>query len=169
MRIKESVRPLVERGLRLADRIKSSKLLAAVFLLFQGVNFVLHSDRALTDMAKSVATTAVIAAILSLAGQLSRTKKEGLHAATLFTTSAILALGIWCVLQPERLSPVLQYLIAFTAIYLGVSNIARSARLKKISRLTETIKNHADRTAKTLEKRFSKTRQTENYLSWEKA
>lgn len=55
-----------ERIIRKVDEIMRNRFIVAVMLFYQGLNMVLHPERAPEDSARGLATTAIVSSLLFL-------------------------------------------------------------------------------------------------------
>lgn len=108
-----------------------NRLIAAVMLLFQGINFILNPGKAMTDMVKSVAMTAAIAAMVSSIGSLTAKDKGSAVWKSLAISVLLLAGSVWCWMHPQGLDIYLRYAIALFAVYTGLINVLQALNMSR--------------------------------------
>lgn len=116
--------------------IVQNKLIIAIFLIVDGITFILNPDTTLGEMARNIILLVLLAAfsifITNLASKTKDTK-------TILISLVILILGIIFYIYPDIISAYIQLLLSLFIIYDGLTNIANTLNLSKLSRFTEGI------------------------------
>lgn len=118
------------------DLIMRNRLIIAIFLIVDGVTFLLNPDTTLSGMAKNIILLALLAALSILLANLASKKKD---IKTILLSLAILIVGGIFYFFPDLIAAYLQLLLSLFIIYDGVKNIANTLHLKKLSNYTKKI------------------------------
>lgn len=158
---KQSKQPNLDRTLKKVEGISNkvnaimrNRLIIAILLIVDGVTFLLNPDTTLPEMAKNIILLVLLAAASVLVANLAIKPRDR---KTIAITILILLAGIFFYFYPDLISAYIQLLLALFIIYQGLTNIANTLHLNKLSRYTQAV---ADKLAKS--KATDKEKQAQN-------
>lgn len=136
------VRNKIENIANKVDIIMRNRLIIAIFLIVDGINFILKPNSSMHDMARSVALFVFLASGTLLITNITSSKKDK---KSIIMSIIIIAMCISFYIFPTVISIYLKLILAFLIIFNGVINILNCLKLDKVSAfITEkenTIKN----------------------------
>lgn len=117
--------------------IAKNRLIIAIFLIVDGITFLLNPDNTISEMAKNIIMVVIFAAFsIFIANLASKTK----NTKTIVSTLAIMTVGIFFYFYPDLIAAYIQLFLALFIIYDGLSNIANALNLSKLSNFTQKVK-----------------------------
>ena len=120
------------------DVIMKNRLIIALFLIVDGITFLLNPDTTLGGMAQNIILLVLIAALSIFVTNLASKTKD---TKTILMSLAILIVGVIFYFNPEPIAGYIQLLLALFIIYDGVSNIANTLNLSRLTMLTQNVAN----------------------------
>lgn len=116
--------------------IMQNKLIIAIFLIVDGVTFILNPDTTLSGIAKNIILLALLATFSILITNLSSKTKD---LKTIIISLLILAIGAFFYFNPDLISAYIQLLLSLFIIYDGIKNIANMFHIGNLSKYTEAL------------------------------
>ena len=118
------------------DIIMRNKLIIALFLIMDGITFVLNPDTTLPGMARNIIFLIFLASFSVFITNFSAKEKDK---KTILISLAIIVASIVFYIYPDLIAAYMQLLLSLFIIYDGLSNISNSLNLNKISKITQAI------------------------------
>ncbi|MBQ3413437.1 DUF308 domain-containing protein [Candidatus Saccharibacteria bacterium] len=119
------------------DIIMRNRLIVAIFLIVDGITFMLNPDTTLAGMAKNIILLILLAAASVLITNLAVKAKD---VKTIVISIAIIVIGIVFYIYPDFIAAYIQLLLSLFIIYGGVMNIINTLHLSgKLSKYTQAI------------------------------
>lgn len=127
----------VEDVSNILGTIAKNRLIIAIFLIVDGITFILNPDNTLGEMARNIILIALFATFsVFITNVVSKTK----DLKTIIISLIILVLGIIFYIFPDIIAAYIQLLLALFIIYDGTSNIVRALNLTWVSSFAQKIK-----------------------------
>ena len=120
------------------DQIMRNRLIIAIFLIVDGVTFMLNPDTTLPEMARNIILLILLATVSVLITNLAAKTKD---IKTIMISLTIIVIGIIAYIYPDFIAAYMQLLLALFIIYDGVSNIANVLHLNNVSNYTQKLAN----------------------------
>ena len=127
---KENISKNINFTSKKIDIILHSKLILAVFMILDGVNFIMYPDKSMYGMAQTVASTAFLAAGAIIIAYI-KTDKKDIKTLTLPIIMLVVSGVIFIFPKPFALN--LRLIIALFIILNGLINIFNIQKLDKVS------------------------------------
>lgn len=118
------------------DIIMRNKLIIALFLIVDGITFILNPDTTLPGMARNIILLIFLASFSVFITNFSAKEKDK---KTILISLAIIVASIVFYIYPDLIAAYMQLLLSLFIIYDGLSNISNSLNLNKISKITQAI------------------------------
>ncbi len=118
------------------DIIVRNKLIIALFLVMDGITFILNPDTTLPGMARNIIFLIFLASFSVFITNFSAKEKDK---KTILISLAIIVASIVFYIYPDLIAAYMQLLLSLFIIYDGLSNISNSLNLNKISKFTQAI------------------------------
>lgn len=118
------------------DIIMQNRLIIALFLIVDGITFLLNPHGSLSEMARSIIILVLLAFFLILITNLSAKTKD---IKSIVISIIILIVGIVLYIYPDLISAYIQLILALFIILNGLNNIANVLNVNKLSIYTKTI------------------------------
>ena len=117
--------------------IMRNRLIIAIFLIVDGITFILNPNSSLEGMARNIILLVLLAAASILITNLfSKTK----NVKTIVISIIILAIGIITYIYPDLVAAYIQLILSLFIIYNGLTNISAALNLGIVSKYTNIIK-----------------------------
>ncbi|MDO4526520.1 MAG: hypothetical protein Q4B87_00280 [Candidatus Saccharibacteria bacterium] len=126
------------------DLIMRNRLIIAVFLIVDGVTFLLNPNTTLSGMAQNIILLALLAALSIFLTNLASKKKD---TKTILISLTILIVGGIFYFFPDLIAAYIQLLLSLFIIYDGVKNIANTLHIGWLSNYTQKIAKKYDEIA----------------------
>jgi len=111
------------------DIVMRNGLIIALFLIIDGINFILNPEATIEGMARNIILLALIAALsIFVANLTAKTRNRK----TVILSAIVVAIGIILFIFPGLIAAYIQIILAVFIIYNGVSNIAKALNLNKL-------------------------------------
>lgn len=137
--------------------IMRNRLIIAIFLIVDGITFILNPNSSLEGMARNIILLVLLAAASILITNLfSKTK----NVKTIVISIIILAIGIITYIYPDLVAAYIQLILSLFIIYNGLTNISAALNLGIVSKYTNIIKEKYN---KILNSKKTKKKQTEKF------
>ncbi|MBR3386263.1 hypothetical protein IKG68_01700 [Candidatus Saccharibacteria bacterium] len=122
--------------------IMQNRLIIAIFLIVDGITFIMNPGSTLSEMAKNIILLMLFAALTILITNLAAKQK---NLKVIITSVIILAVGGFFYFYPDLIAAYIQLLLSLFIIYNGVSSIAKALHMNRLSRFTAAIKEKLDK------------------------
>lgn len=116
------------------DIIMKNRLIIAIFLIVDGITFILNPSASLIGMTRNIIIFVLLASFSSLITNISSKTKD---IKSIIISLITIILGIIIFIFPDVISAYIQVLFALFVIYDGVINILNTLRLNKLSGYTQ--------------------------------
>lgn len=126
----------VENLSNTVDIIMRNRLIVAIFLIVDGITFMLNPDTTLPEMARNIILLVLLAAISVFITNLASKTKD---AKTIAISLAIIIVSIIFYIYPDIISAYMQLFLALFIIYDGLNNLANYFNLARLSKYTQAI------------------------------
>lgn len=123
----------------LSDKVNilmRNKLIIAIFLIVDGIIFILNPNSSLAEMSRSIILLVLLASFSTLLANLSVKPRD---IKSIIISLIILILGIVLYIYPDLISAYIQLILSLVIICNGILNIVNSLNLKKTSKYTKII------------------------------
>ncbi len=118
------------------DIVMRNGLIVALFLIIDGINFILNPEATIEGMARNIILLALIAALsIFVANLTAKTRNKK----TVILSAIVVVIGIILFIFPSLIAAYIQIILAVFIIYNGVSNIAKALNLNKLSNFVQNI------------------------------
>ena len=133
----------IELILKKINDITRNQLIIDAMLLIQGINFIIHPEKAHKGIIEALALATFFAATSIMLGFFIThgLKRHNFHAIAL--ALIFMALSIAAYLNAEHLAPAFHYFIAFTIIFGGFINIFSAYHLIRLAHAKKSLKTKA--------------------------
>ena len=128
-----------------ADIIMRNRIIIAIFLIVDGLTFVLNPSASLTGLTRNIIIFVLIASFSTLIANLSAKVKDK---KSIIVSIVIIIIGIIMFIYPDFIAAYVQILFALFIIYEGTMNIIKALNLNKLSGYTQAITKKIDKFAK---------------------
>ena len=118
------------------DVIMRNRMIIAIFLIVDGITFILNPNGSLPGMAQNIILLMLLAALSVLITALSSKKKDR---RTIIISTIILAVGGFFYFYPDLIAAYIQLLLSLFIIYDGLKNIANVLNLDIVSKCTDFV------------------------------
>ena len=146
----------VENLSNTVDIIMRNRLIVAIFLIVDGITFMLNPDTTLPEMARNIILLVLLAAISVFITNLASKAKD---AKTIAISLAIIIVSIIFYIYPDIISAYMQLFLALFIIYDGLTNLANYFNLTRLSRYTQSLSEKITKLINKKPKNVSKERQ----------
>ena len=126
----------VENLSNTVDIIMRNRLIVAIFLIVDGITFMLNPDTTLPEMARNIILLVLLAAISVFITNLASKTRD---AKTIAISLAIIIVSIIFYIYPDIISAYMQLFLALFIIYDGLNNLANYFNLARLSKYTQAI------------------------------
>ena len=133
--------------------IMKNNLIIALFLIVDGITFLLNPNGSLERMSRSIIILVLLASFSTLVANLSLKTKD---IKTIIISIIIIIMGIIIYIYPNLVSAYIQLALSIFIIYIGLKNILSALNLNKISKYTQIIKERYNRIKKRKNKKKRK-------------
>lgn len=113
-----------------------NKLIIAIFLIVDGIIFILNPNSSLAEMSRAIILLVFFASLSTLLANLSAKPKD---IKSIIISLGILILGIVLYIYPDLISAYIQLILSLFIIGNGLMNIVNSLNLNKASKYTKFI------------------------------
>ena len=123
----------------LSDKINilmRNKLIIAIFLIVDGITFVLNPNSSLAEMSRAIIILVLLASLSTLFANLSVKPRD---IKSIIISLIIIILGIVLYIYPDLISAYIQLILSLFIIGNGLMNIVNSLNLNKASKYTKFI------------------------------
>ena len=126
----------VESASSKVDAIMRNRLIIAIFLIVDGITFLLNPSTSLTGMTRNIIIFVLLASFSTLITNIySKTKDTK----SIVMSIVIIVIGIIAFIYPDAISAYVQILFALFIIYDGLINILNTLNLNQLSGRTQAI------------------------------
>ena len=146
----------VENLSNTVDIIMRNRLIVAIFLIVDGITFMLNPDTTLPEMARNIILLVLLAAISVFITNLASKAKD---AKTIAISLAIIIVSIIFYIYPDIISAYMQLFLALFIIYDGLTNLANYFNLTRLSRYTQSLSEKITKLINRKPKNVNKERQ----------
>lgn len=123
----------------LSDKINilmRNKLIIAIFLIVDGITFVLNPNSSLAEMSRAIIILVLLASLSTLLANLSVKPRD---IKSIIISLIIIIFGIVLYIYPDLISAYIQIILSLFIIGNGILNIVNSLNLKNESKYTKII------------------------------
>ena len=146
----------VENLSNTVDIIMRNRLIVAIFLIVDGITFMLNPDTTLPEMARNIILLVLLAAISVFITNLASKAKD---AKTIAISLAIIIVSIIFYIYPDIISAYMQLFLALFIIYDGLNNLANYFNLARLSKYTQALSRKYNKLINRKPKNVNKERQ----------
>ena len=132
----------VENITNKADVIMRNKLIIAIFLIVDGITFILNPNASLAGMARNIIIIVLLASFSILITNICSKPRD---MKSIIISAVIVLIGIITFIYPDLISAYIQVLFALFIIYDGVMNILNTLHFNKLSGYTQAIAEKFDK------------------------
>lgn len=118
------------------DVIMRNRLIIAVLLIIDGINFIVHPNNSMRDIARSVSLFVFIASITLLANNIF-SKEKSVKSAIM--SLLVIAFSIITYIFPQAISAYFKIILSLVITFNGILNIVHILKLDKVETYTLTI------------------------------
>lgn len=119
-----------------ADVIMRNKLIIAIFLIVDGITFIMNPNNSLAEMARNIILLVLLASFSSLITNIAAKPKD---LKSIIVSIVITVIVIILYIYPDLISAYIQLVFALIIIFDGVINIFNALNLNKLSGYTQGI------------------------------
>lgn len=116
--------------------IMRNRLIIAIFLIIDGITFMLNPNGSLSEMARSIIILVLLASFSTLITNLSTKTKDR---KSIITSIVILLIGIVLYIYPDLVSAYMQLILSLFIIFDGIMNILNTSNINKLSGYSKDI------------------------------
>lgn len=116
--------------------IMQNRLIIALFLIIDGITFILNPNGSLAGMARNVIILVLLASFSILVANICSKTKD---VKTIVISTVIIIIGIIIYIYPDLVSAYIQLILSAFIICNGVINIVKTLNLNKLSKYTKVI------------------------------
>ena len=113
-----------------------NKLIIAIFLIVDGITFILNPNSSLAEMSRAILILVLLASLSTLLANLAVKPRD---IKSILLSLIVLILGIVLYIYPDLISAYIQIILSVFIIGDGVMNIVNSLNLNKASKYTKSI------------------------------
>lgn len=113
-----------------------NRLIIAIFLIIDGITFMLNPNGSLSEMARSIIILVLLASFSTLITNLSTKTKDR---KSIITSIVILLIGIVLYIYPDLVSAYMQLILSLFIIFDGIMNILNTSNINKLSGYSKDI------------------------------
>ena len=113
-----------------------NKLIIAIFLIVDGITFILNPNSSLAEMSRAILILVLLASLSTLLANLAVKPRD---IKSIILSLIVLILGIVLYIYPDLISAYIQIILSVFIIGDGVMNIVNSLNLNKASKYTKFI------------------------------
>ena len=113
-----------------------NKLIIAIFLIVDGITFILNPNSSLAEMSRAILILVLLASLSTLLANLAVKPRD---IKSILLSLIVLILGIVLYIYPDLISAYIQIILSVFIIGDGVMNIVNSLNLNKASKYTKFI------------------------------
>ncbi|MBR2766750.1 hypothetical protein IKD67_01550 [Candidatus Saccharibacteria bacterium] len=146
----------VENLSNTVDVIMRNRLIVAIFLIVDGITFMLNPDTTLPEMARNIILLVLLAAISVFITNLASKTKD---AKTIAISLVIIIVSIIFYIYPDIISAYMQLFLALFIIYDGLNNLANYFNLARLSKYTQALSRKYNKLINRKPKNVNKERQ----------
>lgn len=132
----------VENITNKADVIMRNKLIIAIFLIVDGITFILNPNTSLAGMARNIIIIVLLASFSTMITNICAKPRD---MKSIIISAVIVLIGIITFIYPDLISAYIQVLFALFIIYDGVMNILNTLHFNKFSGYTQAIAEKFDK------------------------
>lgn len=119
-----------------ADVIMRNKLIIAIFLIVDGITFIMNPNNSLAEMARNIIIIALLASFSTMITNIASKTKD---TKSIIMSIVIIVILVIIYIYPDMISAYIQIIFALFIIFEGLINIFNALNMNKLSKYTQGI------------------------------